>query len=105
MTFGLAVELLEKGCLVRRTSWSNNDIFVFKQIPSEIKAEIVPKMQSLPEAAKNYFQSQFNDEKAQINAIYYSNQLAIVHKSNLIEGWTPSPADVLATDWIKFTNY
>lgn len=99
MKFGEVVDLLHSGGLARRTSWDDDNIFVFMQVPSIIKAEIVPKMQSLPQDAKDYFQSQFDDESAQINTICYSNQLAIVHKSNLIEGWAPSPADVLATDW------
>lgn len=99
MIIGQAIELLKAGHLVRRQTWDDNNVFVFMQIPAVISADIVPKMQSLPQTAKDYFQLQFDDEKAQINSITYMNQFAIVHKSNLIEGWAPSVADVCATDW------
>lgn len=99
MVIGQAVELLKAGYLVRRQTWGGDNIFVFMQIPAVISADVVPKMQSLPQAAKEYFQMQFNDENAQINSITYMNQFAIVHKSNLIEGWAPSVADICATDW------
>lgn len=100
MKFCEVIDSLYMGALARRTSWDDDNIFVFMQVSSVIPAAVVPKMQSLPQAAKDYFQTQFDDEKAQINTITYVNQYAIVHKSNLIEGWSPSPADCLALDWV-----
>jgi hypothetical protein len=100
MKFGEAIEALKEGKKLARTGWNGKGMFVFMQIPSEIKKEIVPKMQSLPQSVKDEFEKTFNDTSAQIDAIYYTNQLAIVGLSNLIQGWSPSVADCFAEDWI-----
>ena len=99
--FGEALEALRVGKLVRRSIWEPGH-FIFMQIPSQIKAEIVPKMQSVPDAAKKVFEKRFNDETEQIDAIYYANQFAYVGFSNLISGYSPSPEDCFAEDWESF---
>lgn len=96
--FGDAVKLLKDGQPLRRSIWPKG-FFVFRQVPAEIKKDIVPKMQSLPNAVKDVFIKRFNDPKNQIDAIYYNNQLAHVGLSNLITGWQPSIEDVMAVDW------
>lgn len=100
MKFGEAIEALKQGKRVARTSWNGKDMFVFRQVPSEIKKDIVPKMQSLPQSVKDEFEKRFNDKTEQIDAIYYDNQLAIVGLSNLISGWAPSVSDCFAEDWV-----
>lgn len=100
MEFGKAIQHLRDGHRVRRSSWIEKKKFVFMQIPSQINKEIVPKMQSLPQLVKDYFQRTFDDPNEQIASISYSNQLAIVHSSNLITGYSPSADDSLAIDWI-----
>lgn len=98
--FGTAIEALKNGKRVTRLGWNGKGLFVFMQVPAEIHKDIVPKMQSLPDSVKNEFQKRFNDPNDQIDAIYYSNQLALVSPSNLITGWSPSTSDALAEDWI-----
>lgn len=98
MNFGQAIEALKEGKRVARTLWYGCG-FVFMQVPSEIKKEIVPKMQSLPQSVKDEFERRFNDPKEQIDAIYYDNQFAFVNQSNLVTGWCPSVSDSLSTDW------
>lgn len=51
LSFGEALQALEAGKCIRRESWVG-DKFVTKQIDSDINAEIVLKMQSLPDSAK-----------------------------------------------------
>lgn len=97
---GDAVKALHEGKRVRRQSWYYDKKFVFRQVPSTIPSNIVPKMQSLPQTVKDYFISTFNDEKAQIDEIYYSDQLAIVGDSNLIQSFSPTVEDTLAQDWV-----
>jgi len=101
MNFGQAMELLKQGKMVARTGWNGKDMFIFMQVPAVIGKEIVPKMQSLPDAVKAKFQERFDNSIKQLDAIYYSNQLAIVNSSNAINGWTPSVSDALAEDWIE----
>ena len=56
-------------------------------------------MQSLPEDAKSIFIGTFNDENEQIDAIYYSNQIAIVRLSNTIDSYSATADDIFAEDW------
>lgn len=100
VTFGQAIEALKKGLRVARSGWNGKGLFVFMQIPATIGSEIVPKMQSLPQSAKDEFQRRFDDPSEQIDAIYYDNQLALVNPSNLVTGWSPSTSDALAEDWL-----
>jgi hypothetical protein len=99
LTFGLAVAALKGGKMIAREGWNGKGLFVFMQVPSTINKEIVPKMQSLPQSVKDEFQRRFDDASEQIDAIYYSNQMALVGKSNTISGWSPSSSDTLAEDW------
>lgn len=104
MNFGKALEALNQGKMVTRSGWNGKGLFVFKQVPATINKEIVPKMQSLPQAVKDEFEKRFNDSNQQIDAIYYDNQLALVNPSNLITGWAPSVSDALAEDWQLFES-
>jgi hypothetical protein len=99
-SFGLAIEALKQGKRVQRNGWNGKGLFVFMQVPSTIKKEIVSKMQSLPQTVKDEFERRFSNPAEQIDAIYYDNQLALVNQSNLITGWSPSTSDALAFDWI-----
>ena len=100
MNFGQALEALREGKMVQRSGWTYEGLFVFMQIPSIINRQIVPNMQSLPQLVKNEFERRFNDPNEQIDAIYYSDQLAIVNRSNLIVSYSPSVSDCFAEDWI-----
>ena len=100
--FGKALEILKEGGMVARHGWNGKGLFVFMQVPSEIPSDVVPKMQSLPDKVKDKFIDRFGDEAFQIDAIYYSNQLALVNTSNLITGWSPSTSDALAEDWFEY---
>lgn len=99
LVFGTAIEAAKDGKRITRSEWGNPDIFVFMQVPSTIGSSIVPKMQSLPQMVKDEFVRRFNNPTYQIDAIYYSDQLAIVNSSNLITGYAPCASDVIAEDW------
>lgn len=99
MNFGEALEAIKQGKRVARNMMMHNGQFVFMQVPSEIKSEIVPRMQSLPQSVKDEFIRRFEDPREQISSIYYGDQLAIVSPCNHITGWSPSASDVLSLDW------
>lgn len=101
MKIGEALSVLRKGGCVARNGWAGKGLFIFRQVPAQIDVEtIVPKMQSLPQAVKDVFLKRFeNSNNPAHKGIYYDNQLAIVDKDNLIQGWTPSVSDTLASDW------
>ncbi len=99
LDFGSAILATKRDNMIRRSGWPKGH-FVFRQIPSIIKKDIVPKMQSLPDSVKAEFQKRFDDKNSQIDAIYYDNQLAYVGDSNLICSYAPSPEDCLMEDWL-----
>lgn len=90
--FGQAIEALKQGKRVARQGWNGKGMFIFEQVPSEIDEEIVPKMQSLPQAVKDEF-------ALRGGSIKYKNQLAMVYPDNTVYGWVASPSDVLENDW------
>lgn len=90
--FGQAIEALKQGKRVARQEWNGKGMFIFMQIPSEIKKEVIPNMQSLPQSVKDEFAKRGGD-------IRYKNQLAMVYPDSTIYGWVASPSDVLEDDW------
>lgn len=91
--FADALAALNNGKMVTRESWEQGS-FVFKQIPATITADVIPKMQSLPQSVKDEF------AKRGTLSIAYDNQLALVNIKNEISGWSPSSTETLARDWI-----
>lgn len=90
--FSTAIELLKRGFAMRRASW-NSGLFVVKQIPAHIGKDIIPKMQSLPQSAKNLLM-------ADTGFIDYTDQCLIIDKgTGQADSWMPSISDVFAEDW------
>jgi hypothetical protein len=98
MTFGLAIEAMKKGSCVARKGWNGNNMFVCKQVPSVIDSGIIPKMQSLPQSAKDTLLNISSEP------IRYSNQMIIVKNNptgdRVIDSWVASSSDTFAEDWL-----
>lgn len=92
LNYGLAVEALKKGLCVTRKGWNGKGLFICKQVPSEIYCNIIPKMSSLPQKAKDIL---FNRDKS----IFYKDQMIIVKPDNTIDSWVASSSDTFAEDW------
>ena len=88
-----AVNALKLGLAVRRKGWNGKGLFVVKQIPSHITSDIIPKMQSLPQSAKNILMSRKNPH------IDYTNQMLIINPDGRADSWVPSVSDIFADDW------
>lgn len=97
-TFGTAVLLLEAGMAVRRGGWNGKGLFVVKQVPSRITADIIPNMQSLPQSAKDIIMARKEPH------IDYSNQMLIINPDGRADSWIPSSSDVFAEDWELVTE-
>lgn len=93
MSFGGAINCLNAGIAVRRKGWNGKGLFVVKQIPAQIGADIIPNMQSLPQSAKNILMSRENPH------IDYTNQMLIINPDGRADSWLPSSSDVFADDW------
>lgn len=91
-SFGQAIEALQSGGMVSRDEWNGKGLFVFRQVPSKVPAEVISRMTSLPEMVKATLIERGSD-------ITYKNQFCIVYPDNSLHGWQPSGSDVLANDW------
>ena len=93
MNFGDAINCLKAGLAVRRKGWNGKGLFIIKQVPAHITGDIIPKMQSLPQSAKNILMSRENPH------IDYTNQMLIINPDGRADSWVPSSSDVFAEDW------
>ena len=92
MNFGQAIEALKQGKLVYRDGWNGSGMFIMKQIPSEISLDIVPKMQSVQQSAKDVLINRDTTLK-------YCNQMLIIKKDGTADSWVASSSDTFAEDW------
>lgn len=98
LTFGTAVLLLKFGMAIRRAGWNKEGIFVVKQVPAHITADIIPNMQSLPQSAKDIIMARKEPH------IDYMNQMLLIHPDGRADSWLPSSSDVFASDWELVTE-
>lgn len=96
--FGTAIKFLEAGGAICRSGWNGKGLFVVKQVPSHITGDIIPKMQSLPQSAKDILMSRENPH------IDYTNQMLIINTDGRADSWVPSSSDVFAEDWEVVTE-
>lgn len=93
LNFGQAIEYLKAGLAIRRDGWNGKGLMVFKQVPAHIESEIIHKMQSLPQYAKDLILK----GKGFID---YTNQCLIYNENTgCADSWVPSISDVFAEDW------
>lgn len=91
--FGNAISFLCAGFAIRRKGWNGKGLMVFKQVPAHIESDVIPKMQSLPQSAKDLILK----GKGFID---YTNQCLIYNENTgRADSWVPSISDVFAGDW------
>ena len=93
VSFGSAIALLKSGFAIRRSGWNGKNLFVIKQLYAHIESDVIPKMQSLPQYAKDLILN----GKGFIN---YTSQCLIYNgNTGRADSWVPSISDVFADDW------
>lgn len=93
MNFGLIIEALKQGKLAQREGWNGKGMFIMKQIPAEIGLDIIPRMQSVQQTAKDILINRGTTLK-------YENQMLIIKPDGTADSWVPSSSDIFAEDWI-----
>ena len=91
--FGDAIDVFKQGGAIRRKGWNDKWVFVIKQIPAHIESDIIPKMQSLPQSAKDLIL------KGKGFIDYTSQCLIYNENTGRADSWVPSISDVFADDW------
>ena len=97
-SFSVAITLLEKGFVLRREGWNGKGLMVFKQVPTDIGAEIIPNMQSVPSEAKRLIL----DSAKHID--YTSQCLIYNRQTGRADSWVASISDIFAKDWELVTE-
>lgn len=96
-TFGQALVALQRGFNIARKEWGSK-CFIVKQINSDIAPDIVPKMQSLPDAAKREI-SKWAD-----GSIHYREQCLVIYPDNefgcMATNYVPDWQDMFSNDWL-----
>ena len=92
--FGEVIEALKRGEMATRMGWNGKNMFIVKQISSEIPQDIIPKLQSLPQSAKNLIVGYYP------MPLKYQHQLLIIKADSTADSWIPSVSDIFAEDWI-----
>lgn len=91
--FGEVINILKQGGAIRRSGWNGKGLFVIKQVPAHIESDIIPKMQSLPQSAKDLIL------KGKGFIDYTSQCLIYNENTGRADSWVPSISDVFAEDW------
>lgn len=97
LSFGQALIALQRGCNIARKEWGVG-CFIVKQINSDITSDIVPKMQSLPEAAKKEI------GKSGDGSIHYREQCLVIYPDKecgcMATNYVPDWQDMFSNDWM-----
>ena len=93
LNFGEVIEILKQGGLVRRKGWNGKGLFVIKQVPAHIESDVIPRMQSLPQSAKDRIL------KGKGFVEYTSQCLIYNENTGRADSWVPSVSDIFAEDW------
>ena len=97
LPFGQALVALQQGCNIARKEWDGK-CFIVKQINSDIASDIVPKMQSLPDAAKKEI------SKCADGTIHYREQCLVIYPDAecgcMATNYVPDWQDMFANDWM-----
>lgn len=92
MDFSDALALLKEGRILTRSAWDMG-VVVFRQVPQSINVQVIPRMTSLPEKAKELILN----NTAFIN--YNSQCLLFNFQTGEANSWAPSVDDIFAHDW------
>ena len=93
LNFGEVIEILKQGGPVRRKGWNGKGLFVIKQVPAHIESDVIPRMQSLPQSAKDRIL------KGKGFVDYTSQCLIYNENTGRADSWVPSVSDIFAEDW------
>lgn len=90
--YGYALDLMIAGHAMRREKWEEGK-FIAMQVGTRVPSDIIPKMTSLSNSAKDILISR--------NAPYieYRQQILLIDAGNRATNYIPSMEDTFAPDW------
>ena len=103
MSFGLAIEALQKGQKVARRGWNGKDMFIFMRPADELDIDFIPKVKSLPDSVKTDLTAHGETHYASGDKIKVKFNAYLCMKAadgSIVNGWLASQTDILADDWM-----
>ncbi len=104
MNFGQALELVKQGNLVARQGWNGKRMFIFMRPSDTIDVDVIPKIKSLPQSAKDWIDKNIDDKvnlgEIGLAKVHFTPYLCMKAADNtIVNGWLASQTDMLAEDW------
>ena len=98
MKFEEVLDALRNGERLTNASLSNEHGFIVRHVNQTVPAEVVPKMTSLPDSAKEHIAGAGGCD------LRFYDQVLLVHWDNMrgeykATGWSPSCYDLFREDW------
>ena len=97
MKFSEVLEALRNGERLTNASLSNTNGFIVRQVPQVVDKEIIPRMTSLPDSAKEHL------EKANCDLRFHDQVLLVqwceMQDAYVATSYIPSWYDIFREDW------
>lgn len=98
MDFGQALESIKEGGLLKRQPWGSV-MAVFQRPEDTIPLQVVVEnVRSLPQSVKDFLSKQ-GTKSPETPVIFTSYLCSVNYNGYIMNGWTPSNADMMADDW------
>lgn len=101
MTFGEAIELLNRGEFVTRKNWNGRGMFIYKTPGSKVElAKLKPHVQNVVTKGLN-LQGQVSYSSYQVEILPHIDMWTrnVEGRYAILCGWNASQTDMLADDW------
>ena len=95
MKFSEVLEALRNGERLVNSTLSNMNAFIVRQVPQIVPAEVVPKMTSLPDSAKEHMKGSEISYQDQVLLVWWSDMQERYIATNYIPTWV----DIFREDW------
>ncbi|MBR0246046.1 MAG: hypothetical protein IJQ61_06230 [Bacteroidales bacterium] len=95
MKFNEVLDALKNGERLTNATLSDMLAFIVRQVPQIVPAEVVPKMTSLPESAKNHINGEELQFIDQVLLVYWSPMQGRYIATSYIPTWR----DIFREDW------
>lgn len=95
MKFSEVLDALKNGERLTNATLSDMMAFIVRQVPQIVPAEVIPKMTSLPESAKNHINGEDLQYLDQVLLVYWQP----MQGRYIATQYTPTWGDIFREDW------
>lgn len=105
LAYAEALGAIMAGRCAARLGWRTVGLFAFMRPADVLPVSFIPKVKLLPESVKRYVTNQFKGEThyptgEEITIPFREYLCLLATDLSIVNGWSPSPEDEAATDWV-----